>query len=52
MNILMILGLFLIGIVGFTIGIAKRRKLVIVLSAILLLLPISQIAILLMTAIH
>ena len=48
----MILGLFLIGIVGFTIGITKRRKLVIVISAILLLLPLSQIVILFMMAIH
>ena len=52
MSLLMILGLSLIGIIGLAIGIAKRIKLVTAISAILLLLPLSQIAILFFMAIH
>ena len=52
MSILIILGLSLIVIIGLAIGIAKRIRPVIAVSAILLLLPLSQIAILLFMAIH
>ena len=48
MSIFQIIGLLIIGTIGLTIGITKKKKLIVAISLLFLLLPLSQIVMLIL----